>query len=203
MFDAIVNHNFKNLLLCRNIIGVCVLILCRATGLNSLTNSNIVFLNYIVSCTNTTIICELCQFYFFLSSHQTFVPFSCFNPLPRNTTKMLNWKSSNEHSIYWFSNVKSACLGFPGGSVGKKLLANAEGMGLIPSLGRCHILWSNQAHVPQLLSLCSRAREIQQLSPGATATETHASYSPCSATRGATAMRSPCTARRVAPARRN
>ena len=47
------------------------------------------------------------------------------------------------NSIYWFSNVKSASLGFPGGSVGKKLFANAEGMGVIPSLGRFHILWSN------------------------------------------------------------
>ena len=104
MFDAIISHNFKNLLLYRNTIGVCVLILCRATLLNSLTDSNVVFLNYIVSSTNTTIICELCQFYFFLSNHQTFVPFSGFNPLPRNTTKMLNWKSSNEHSCLFLNS---------------------------------------------------------------------------------------------------
>ena len=36
------------------------------------------------------------------------------------------------------------------------------------------MLWSNQAHVPQLLSLHSRACEPQPLSPQATTTEVHA-----------------------------
>ena len=31
--------------------------------------------------------------------------------------------------------------------------------------------WSNEAHAPQLLSLCSRAHEPQLLSPRATTTE--------------------------------
>ena len=43
--------------------------------------------------------------------------------------------------------------------------AKAEDMGLIPDLGRSHMMQSKQAHVPQLLSLCSRAREPQLLRP--------------------------------------
>ena len=37
-----------------------------------------------------------------------------------------------------------------------------------------HMPWSNWAHAPQLLSLHSRAREPQLLSPRATTTEAHA-----------------------------
>ena len=55
--------------------------------------------------------------------------------------------------------------GFPGGSVVKNLPANARDMGAIPGLGRSHILWSNYAHVQQLLSLRSGARELQLLKP--------------------------------------
>ena len=55
--------------------------------------------------------------------------------------------------------------GFPGGSVVKNLFANAVDMGSILSLGRSHLPWSNKARLPQLLSLCSRARELQLLSP--------------------------------------
>ena len=36
----------------------------------------------------------------------------------------------------------------------------------IPGQGRSHMLWSNQAHVLQLLRLCSRAHEVQLLNPG-------------------------------------
>ena len=60
--------------------------------------------------------------------------------------------------------------GFPGGAVVKNTPANAGDMGLIPGLGRSHMPQSNQAHVP-LLSLRSRAREPQLLSPRATTTE--------------------------------
>ena len=35
------------------------------------------------------------------------------------------------------------------------------------------MLWSNSAHAPQLLSLCSRARTQQLLSPWAATTEAH------------------------------
>ena len=33
----------------------------------------------------------------------------------------------------------------------KNSLANTGGMGSIPSPGRFHMLWGNEAHVPQLL----------------------------------------------------
>ena len=41
--------------------------------------------------------------------------------------------------------------------------AHTGDMGLIPDLGRSHMLQSNEAHVPQLFSLCSRAQELQLL----------------------------------------
>ena len=40
--------------------------------------------------------------------------------------------------------------GFPGSSVVKNLPANTGDMGSIPGLERSHMLWGNQAHVPQL-----------------------------------------------------
>ena len=43
--------------------------------------------------------------------------------------------------------------------------ANAGDMGLSPGPGRSHMPRSNQAHAPQLLSLCSRAHEPQLLKP--------------------------------------
>ena len=52
--------------------------------------------------------------------------------------------------------------------------ANAGDTGLSPGPGRSHMLRSNKACVPQLLSLCSRSREPQLLSPRATATEARA-----------------------------
>ena len=65
-------------------------------------------------------------------------------------------------------------MGFPGGAVVENLPANAGDTGSSPGLGRSHMLRSNEAHVPQLLSLCSRARKPQLLSPHATTTEAHA-----------------------------
>ena len=46
-------------------------------------------------------------------------------------------------------------VGFPGGAVVENLPAKARDMGLSPGLGRSHMLWSNLARAPQLLSLCS------------------------------------------------
>ena len=63
---------------------------------------------------------------------------------------------------------------FPGGTVVKNLPANAGDTGSSPGLGRFHMLWSNKACAPQLLSLRSRAHEPQLLSPRATTTEAHA-----------------------------
>ena len=57
--------------------------------------------------------------------------------------------------------------GFLGGAVVKNLPANAGDTGSSPGPGRSHITWSNEARVPQLLSLCSRA-------PRATTTEARA-----------------------------
>ena len=57
------------------------------------------------------------------------------------------------------NDLKSLLHGFSGGSTVKNLLANAWDTGLIPDPGRSHMPQSNQACVPQLLSLCSRARE--------------------------------------------
>ena len=55
--------------------------------------------------------------------------------------------------------------GFPGGAVVKNPPANAEDTGSSPGLGRSHMPQSNKACAPQLLSLCSRAREPQPLKP--------------------------------------
>ena len=41
--------------------------------------------------------------------------------------------------------------------------ANAGDTGLVPGPGRSHIVQSNEAHEPQLLSLCSRAWGLQFL----------------------------------------
>ena len=56
-------------------------------------------------------------------------------------------------------------MDFPGGAVVKNLSANAGDTGSIPGLGRSHMLRSNEAHAPQLLSLRSRAHEPQLLKP--------------------------------------
>ena len=60
---------------------------------------------------------------------------------------------------------------FPGGTVVKNPPTNAGDTGSIPGPGRSHMPQSNKAHVPQLLSLHSRAREPQLLSPHAATTE--------------------------------
>ena len=63
---------------------------------------------------------------------------------------------------------------FPGGAVVKNLPATAGDTGSSPGLGRSHMPRSNQARVPQLLSLHSRVCKPQLLSPRATTTEAHA-----------------------------
>ena len=75
---------------------------------------------------------------------------------------------------YKINAQKSLSLGFPGGTVVNNLLANAGDTGSSPGLGRSYLPQSNYAHVPQLLSLCSRAHKPQLLSPRATITEAHA-----------------------------
>ena len=53
----------------------------------------------------------------------------------------------------------------------KNLPPNAGDMGSILDFGRSHMPWSNEARVPQLLSLRSRAWELQLLSPRPETTE--------------------------------
>ena len=53
---------------------------------------------------------------------------------------------------------------------GKESTCQCRRQGLIPDLRRSHIPRSNQVPAPQLLSLCSRAREPQLLSPHAETT---------------------------------
>ena len=60
--------------------------------------------------------------------------------------------------------------GFPGGSVVKDPPANAGKVGSISDLERPLMLQTNQSHMPQVLSLCSRAQE-PQLSPHASTPE--------------------------------
>ena len=64
-----------------------------------------------------------------------------------------------------YSGFKRRVRGFPGGSVVKNPPASAGDSGSIPDPGRSPMPWSNQAHAPQLLSLCSRAWESQRRRP--------------------------------------
>ena len=56
-------------------------------------------------------------------------------------------------------------LAFLGGSAVKSPSASAGDTGRIPGAGRSHVPWSHQARVAQLLSVCSRAQELQLLKP--------------------------------------
>ena len=73
---------------------------------------------------------------------------------------------------------RKSIWGFLGSSEIRESAANAGNMGSIPDPGRSHMPWSNQACVPQLLSLCSRAQEPQLLSPPAATSEACTPYSP-------------------------
>ena len=77
------------------------------------------------------------------------------------------------------ANLKMCMEGFPGGAVVKNLPANAGDTGLSPGLGRSHMLRSNWARKPQLLSLRV--------------------WSLCSATGEATIVRGPRTAMKSGP----
>ena len=79
--------------------------------------------------------------------------------------------ASLEFSDEKHSPLKNRFLDFPGGRVVRNLPANAQGtrvQALIQEDPTCKYV-----HVPQLLSLRSRARELQLLSPRATTTEAH------------------------------
>ena len=78
----------------------------------------------------------------------------------------------------WSSRMEEH-WGFPGGAVVENLPANAGDTGSSPGLGRSHMLRSNWAREPQLLSLCV--------------------WSLCSATREAAIVRGPRTAMKSGP----
>ena len=61
-------------------------------------------------------------------------------------------------------------MDFPGGAVVKNLPANAGDMGSSPGPGMIPHAREKQTRASQLLSLCSRAREPQILSPCAATT---------------------------------
>ena len=92
--------------------------------------------------------------------------------------KWASVQRSRETSMLSFLNapfemswrIKKTCSGFPGGTMVKNPPASAGHMGSSPGPGRSHMPWSNQSHVPQLLSLCSRARVPQLLKPARLAT---------------------------------
>ena len=79
------------------------------------------------------------------------------------------FKGKEKHSIQRVCKKRTA-RDFPGGAVVKNPPANAGGMGSSPGPGRSHMPWSNKAHVPQLLSLRSRAH-VPQLRPDAAKNE--------------------------------
>ena len=81
--------------------------------------------------------------------------------------------------------------------------ANAGDMGSSPGPGRSHMPWSNEARVPQLLSLCSRAHEAQLLSPQATTTEAHVPRARAPQQEKPPQWEACAPQLRVAPARRN
>ena len=68
--------------------------------------------------------------------------------------------STDSSMIFYF---KWAMLRLPWWLSGKESTCYSGDIGLIPDPGRSHIPQSNYVHVPQLLSLCSRAQELQLL----------------------------------------
>ena len=61
-----------------------------------------------------------------------------------------------EDIVHLAKKQKKQKGGFPGGSVVKILPVSAGNTGSVPDLGRPHVLRTNKAHEPQLLSLCSK-----------------------------------------------
>ena len=96
-------------------------------------------------------------------------------------------------------HVKNRNLGFPGGSVAEIHLPRQETLvqSLIPEDPTC--FGETKPHAAQLLSLGSRARESQLLSPCVATTEAHVPSSRCSPAREATAVRCLCAEMKSSP----
>ena len=101
-----------------------------------------------------------------------------FNPSDQNSLKVYSWD-------------------FPGGPVVGNLPAKAGDMDSIPGPGGFLMPWSNQAHVPQLLSPCSRARELQLTEP--TCWSLHAATTEARALQGLPAATAKACAPRAHP----
>ena len=82
---------------------------------------------------------------------------------------------SSVHGIFQARVLEQGAIAFSvhGGLVVKNSPASTGDLAAIPDLKRSYMLWSNYAHALQLLSLCSRAQELQLLSPHTTAPGTH------------------------------
>ena len=98
-----------------------------------------------------------------------------------------------DHGIILFLYQINKRTGFPDGSVVKNPPANTGETGSIPGPGRSQHATEQLGRAPQLLSLCSRAWELQLLSPCVATSEACAPWSLSSAGREATAVRSPHT----------
>ena len=74
------------------------------------------------------------------------------------------------------TKYRTTIWGFSNGSGVKNLPVIVGDTGLIPDPERFHILGSDLAHVPQLLSLGSSAWQLQLRSPYNTTSEAHRSW---------------------------
>ena len=91
-------------------------------------------------------------------------PEDCYASSPRENGMRLSKARFSYLHQYTRSTEQKLISGFPGGAVVENLPANAGDMGSSPGLGRSHMLWSDKAREPQLLSLsvwslCSATRE--------------------------------------------
>ena len=86
--------------------------------------------------------------------------------------------------------------GFPWWLSGKESACQRRRHGSDPWSGKIPYAMKQLSRVPQLLSLCPRAQELQLLSPRSTTTEPMCVLEFVSAMREATSMRSPHTAPR-------
>ena len=93
---------------------------------------------------------------------QIYCWFMQFNQIPNNL-KQLPKNSHLASEPCWSHRMKNT-WGLPWRLSVKNPPANAGDTGLIPDPGKPHMLGGNQAHAPQLLSLCSRTQEPQLLS---------------------------------------
>ena len=82
-----------------------------------------------------------------------------------------NLNPQGQSRYYGLYSLNNTLRGFPGGTVVENPPANAGETGSSPGPGRSHMPRSSWARAPQLLSLRSRPREPQLLSPCATTTE--------------------------------